>query len=101
MQERGAGHGELEAPPGAEERGEGAEEDETHSEGRGAGDAEDGADGDPGQTPQLGSLVHKFNGQTKSQVEQTLLANSSEEPKKTIFKEVEYFPSMNDDLVTE
>ena len=32
MEERSAGHGKLEGPPGGEERGERAEEDETHSE---------------------------------------------------------------------
>ena len=69
MKERGAGDSELEGPPGGEERGEGTEENETHSKGRGAGDTEDGADGDPGQTTQLCSLIDQFNGQTKGQVE--------------------------------
>ena len=82
MEERSAGHGQLESPPGGEERGERTEENQTHSEGCRAGDAEDGADGDPGQTAQLCSLIDKLNGQTKGEVEQTLLTNSSEEPAK-------------------
>ena len=84
MKERGAGDSELEGPPGGEERGEGTEENETHSEGGRAGHTEEGADGDPGQAGQLGSLVHQLDGQTEGEVEQALLTNSSKEPTKAL-----------------
>ena len=69
MKEGGAGHSKLKGPPGGEQRGEGAEEDQTHGEGCGAGDTEHGADGDPGKALQLCFLTNKFNGETKGKVE--------------------------------